>query len=518
MARLRQMNPSNYTTNSRINDEFESVIRYLNTAELGDKTIAELLSQLFDSSGVWDGPIEFRVDNSAGLQVRVGNYEKAEEGWQTLADINALRGPGGQNVGQLIGPFFYNRIDYVATAGQTAFTYNFDASTDTVVVYRGGALQATTAYTTSPSTNTVTLASAASANEKITIYSLRTTTVANFRRSDQSATSNQSVFPFAHTAEEQLLVFRNGLVQREGALYDYTTSTVTGQVIFNLSMNVNDKITIMTVENTQLKSVGGLMLEDEYTNNAGKILWSKILVANDEITQNKVVGLASFIADGGQVFLGSSAPATPTYKKLWIDTSGASGTAAILKFYDGTQWFAANPDAIVPNFTTTQAGRVLKVNGTGTALEYGTVDLSGLIPLASRGVANGVASLDSTGKMPSAQLPSITLRDSIFGYQSGSLANQSYYAARIYGVIYRIYGIALKTSAGTCSVQVAVDGTTQSALGTYSAGTTQTQSLFTNNSFVEIDARNVSKRIELVVSSNAAATNLEWCLLVEVSA
>ena len=67
MARLRQQNPQNYVASGNINAEFENVIRYLNSAELGEKTLGELLKVLFTEDGVWQGPIEFRNDSSAGI-------------------------------------------------------------------------------------------------------------------------------------------------------------------------------------------------------------------------------------------------------------------------------------------------------------------------------------------------------------------------------------------------------------------------------------------------------------------
>ena len=96
MARLRQQNPQNYVASGNINAEFENVIRYLNSAELGEKTLGELLETLFDENGVWKGPIELRNDSSAGIQYRVGTYTDQSRGWTTLATIASLRGTAGR--------------------------------------------------------------------------------------------------------------------------------------------------------------------------------------------------------------------------------------------------------------------------------------------------------------------------------------------------------------------------------------------------------------------------------------
>ena len=72
---LRQQNPQNYISSSYIHAEFEHLIRYLNAAELGNKTISELMAILFDDDGEFRGPIALRLDPDSGLQYRVGIYE-----------------------------------------------------------------------------------------------------------------------------------------------------------------------------------------------------------------------------------------------------------------------------------------------------------------------------------------------------------------------------------------------------------------------------------------------------------
>ena len=117
MARLRQQHPQNYVSSGNIHTDFENVIRYINSAELGDKTIGELLSVLFNESGTFQGPIELRVDSVSGLQYRVGTYSGADDGWINLIDITSLRGPSGSNVGTVEGPFFFNRQDILIGTG-----------------------------------------------------------------------------------------------------------------------------------------------------------------------------------------------------------------------------------------------------------------------------------------------------------------------------------------------------------------------------------------------------------------
>ena len=55
MARLRQQYPQNYGSSGNIHVDFENIVRYLNSAELGDKTLGELLAVLFNADGEFEG-------------------------------------------------------------------------------------------------------------------------------------------------------------------------------------------------------------------------------------------------------------------------------------------------------------------------------------------------------------------------------------------------------------------------------------------------------------------------------
>ena len=48
MARLRQQHPQDYGSSGKIHTDFENIIRYINAAELGNKTVGELLTQVKD--------------------------------------------------------------------------------------------------------------------------------------------------------------------------------------------------------------------------------------------------------------------------------------------------------------------------------------------------------------------------------------------------------------------------------------------------------------------------------------
>ena len=112
MARLRQQHPQNYVNSGNIHTDFENLIRYINSAELGNKTIGELFAILFNEEGVFRGPIQMRQDVNTGIQYRVGQYSDYESGWITIANIADLRGAAGSSVGNVEGPFFFNRQDF----------------------------------------------------------------------------------------------------------------------------------------------------------------------------------------------------------------------------------------------------------------------------------------------------------------------------------------------------------------------------------------------------------------------
>ena len=95
MARLKILYPGNHTSSGNIGADNENIVRYLNSAEAGDNTLAELVAKLFDANGILDAPVELRNDSINGLQYRVGTYTEAEIGWKQLATIAELKGTAG---------------------------------------------------------------------------------------------------------------------------------------------------------------------------------------------------------------------------------------------------------------------------------------------------------------------------------------------------------------------------------------------------------------------------------------
>jgi len=592
MARIRQQHPRNYINSGNIHTDLENIIRYLNAAELGNKTIGELLKVLFDEDGVFRGPVEFRTDNVEGLQYRIGVYRGAEDGWVTLSSVDEMRGPPGIFGGVVEGPFFYNRKDQVISTGVesvavteggsgylsppivsfsapddpngtsplatavltgdavtsvtvespgTGYTdpptvtiapplsgvqatgtstlaalpvdanvvdYGYDQNTADIVVYKNGLLQAESDYTKQVLANTVTLASVLLA-DKVTIYSIRSQSVTNYRREDTDVAIATFVIPFVHTADESLLVFRNGVLQQEGGDADYIANPNTNTLTFldPGGLEVSEKITVMTVENQVVQRLAGLMFEDRYTDGNGFIKWSTMAINDDEIPQAKVTSLAPTLAGKANLFVMGTTPINPVTGDLWLDTSSAPN---ILKFFDGVQWLETSPESSLPTFLVSNANQYVRVNGTGTALEYANIDFSPLVPKTFMGAANGVATLDSSGRVPANQMPEIFATKTISFHSrwlegADAVPNKTYYAATIWKHRLRIDGIAHRLSAGTCTIQISVDGV---AVGSTYSVTTSPASANTPV-VLEIDGTTAARRIEIVVTNQSAAQNLE---------
>lgn len=518
MARLRQQFPQNYGSSGNINTEFEQLVRYINAAEYGGNTLAELLAKIFDADGVFDGPVELRKDSSAGLQYRVGEYTDPEKGWITLATLAELRGEKGQDVGTIGAPIIHSRQDTVATSSQTVFDYAHD-STDELLVYVNGVLKrpgASHDYTTSPtagssSAGAVTFTSGQTAGHIISIYKIRATAITGFTRSDTLTTASQTVFSFVHDETTKLQVYKNGLLQREGGSNDYTSQAQTNTVTFNSAVPSGNLVTIVTVENTSTTAVTGMMFESDYVDTAtGLIQFAKIGIADGAITQAKVANLVTGLGEKAKLSVASSTPGSPASGDLWVDTSISPNQ---LKFYDGSQFLRTSPESSLPTFTTSDSAKVVRVNGTGTALEYVAPSTfqSGLLATTQRGAANGVASLDSSGRLPSSQLPTVVSTESFYNL-TASPTNGDTYIKRIFKQKIQIVGAAGFTSAGTIDVQVLLNGVaTGSTLNVSSSGITSTFS-----TPIEADATTSTVRVGFRTTNNASAANLEVVLAVQV--
>ena len=514
MSRIRQHFPQNYRSSQNISAEFENVTRYLNAAELGNKTIGELLSVLFNTDGEFVGPVEFERDLSGDIRYRVGTYTSSDDGWITIASASDLRGAAGSDFGTLGGPIIHGRYDVIPANAATVVPYAHEVN-DELLVYVDGVLQvegASQDYTHDPnggSAGEITFNSAFDGVKVVSVQKIRASAISGYTRTDTHTVATQAVFPFVHEQTTTLSVYLNGILQREGGSYDYITDPNSDVVTFISAVPAGNTVSILTVEDIAAQTVTGLMTEASYTDLAtGLIKIGKVGIADGEIPQAKIANLVTDLAAAPTLTVSATSPVSPNTGDLWVDTSQAPNQ---LKFYDGTQWLTTTPDNALPTFATSQAGQALHVNGTGTGLEFKAIDFSTLVPKTQRGAANGVATLDSNGQLPSAQLPSLLGSDTLYHIEA-SPVNGGLTFKRIFKQKVQIVGISVQTSGGTCDVQIAINGV--------GSGSTYSASTVTNNvtlgTPIEVDALSSLIGLGVIVSNASSAANLEVALAINL--
>lgn len=507
MARIRQQFPQNYGSSSNISTEFENLVRYLNAAEKGNRTLGEMLDVLFSEDGTFDGPIEFQRSTSGDIEYRVGEYSDPAAGWTILLTAAETRGEPGSNVGSVGQSIFASRHDVIATASQTVVPYAFGTE-DQLQVFVDGVLQReglSYDYTKDAAADTVTFTSGRTAGETITILKVRTDEINNYSRTDFVSAASQAVFAYVHTAESVLSVYLNGILQRPGGSYDYTTNPDTDTITFTSALTADNTVSVIETKDPTLTAVSGLMLEGNFVDPAtGLILLSKIGIPAGGIAQTAIADLTTALSSKAKLTVSASSPVDPTTGDFWLDTSQ---TPHQMKYYDGADWLRTSPETALPSFSASNANQILKVNGTGTALEFGAQDLSSAVLKTQMGAATGVATLDASARLPYAQLPEALSSQSIF-LTVASPTNQTYDITRIYKQTLRIDAIAVRTASGTCDVQVSVNGTTYGAV--HSASATPVE--VSLGSPIEIDATASSAMIQVAITAASTAADLEVVL------
>jgi hypothetical protein len=515
MARLKVLYPGNHTSSSNIGADIENIVRYVNSAEVGDFTLQELLSVMFDKDGTLVAPIDLRNDAVNGLQYRAGVYTEIEQGWKTIADVADLRGTSGSDVGTIGAPLFSSRQDLVVNSadssgaianptGTTIFSFLHEDA-DAIVVYLNGGLQAVSSYSSDAAANTVTLAEPTEVTDLVTIYKVQSSNDSGFVREDVDAGASQAVFPFVHTVEQRILAYRNGVLQREGGTNDYTTQPANSTITFTSAMTSGDLITLMIVEDTSQVRVSGLMTEDKFTDENGFVPYSKLSIADAQIPQSKVDGITSLLMNRGRVYVSASPPVSANAGDFWVDTASSPN---VLKFYNGTGWLLTSPDTGIPAFTTTNSLNFLRVNSTGGGLEFSNIDFTAVVPKTYIGAADGVAGLDATGRLPIAQLPDTFATRSFFYQSTGTVENGSYVVTRAFKQNVRVDAVAAKTTSGTANIQLKINGINAGDVIPVSSVLTE-QNL---SASIAIDATTTSREVGFEVTSATGVTDIEVTL------
>jgi len=551
MSRLRQLRPYEYGSSTAVHTEFENLVRYLQTAEVGGQSLAETIAKLTDDDGNLSSSVQLRNVADTGIQYRVGEYTDAEAGWTTVIAAADLRGPSGSTVGEVGAPIFNSRVDFQVVsnpsagddtelaAGATTLNYSHVA-TDTLLVYRQGVLLRPTAdYTTDAEGNsgsgTITLSGnqpATVVGNTFSVYKIRATAITDFTRQDyeNTFTGDITLVPFTltngnFTDSTQLVVYKNGILLREPEDYSRDVGNQRIQLVYDQRLAQNDILTVLTVENSETQTVSGFMMETTYTDGTnGLINFNKIAVADAEITQSKVQNLTTDLSARARFY---DTPATSTFSALGPDffyKRLVGGRTQVL-FYDGSNEIQLNPDTSLPSSTTTDVGKFVKVDAAG-GYTLGSVDLSNYLDNDDKGASNGVAQLDAAGDIVFSQyafsgtnslLAGFTGGPAVEHHTSGSVSNDTYRVQRFFGSNFKITGIELRCGAGSGNVQLlknganvgsayAVDITSNSGVTTVDLGT----------SFIGMDARVASLLLSYEVTSATNLADLEVVIKTEL--
>lgn len=143
---------------------------YLEAAERGGRTLSDLLTDLFDSSGNLEADnFQFRIDGTTrAYQVRVGVFTNANDGWTNIPNGFIFRQRGTYATAtayEQLDVVTLNNSTYFCTAAHTSSTATPDL-TKFAIVLDGTALN--TATTSAQSSATAAAASATSASNSAT--------------------------------------------------------------------------------------------------------------------------------------------------------------------------------------------------------------------------------------------------------------------------------------------------------------------------------------------------------------
>jgi len=563
MSRLRQLRAYEYGSSTAIQTEFESIVRYLQSAEVAGQTLSETISKLTDDDGNLQSNVQFRNNASDGIQYRVGEYTNAEEGWTTLVSTADIRGPAGTVIGEIGAPIFNSRVDYTAVTqasdpvdnteivvGTDTFNYSHLES-DELLVYRNGFLlqeggDYTIDHNGNGGTGTVTLTTAhltpgsgigpITTIDNFTIYKVRSTAITNFRRLDATNDTGADLgfVSFDLSDSTQILVYVGGVLYREPD--DYSRDPINDRVVFTANQHIGTGVnySIITVENADVQTVTGIMMESAYTDpTTGLIQYNKLDIDDGVITQSKVQNLTTDLAARAKLFttppsaaeLASADMSDIFYKRVIND-------ATEIIYYDGTNSIVLNPSTSLPTASSSDANKFVTVDQSG-GYTLDTVDFSGLIDDDQKGSSNGVANLDEAGKIVFARYdfsgnnnilngfkggPHIEfLLDPQSGDNSAPISDGIYRVERFYGQNFKIVGMELRCASGSCNVRLRKAGAPVGSFYevdiTTNLGVTQVDF---GAGFLGMDARASSVLLDVIVDQATNCTALEVIFATEL--
>ena len=182
--------------------------------------------------------------------------------WIQIIEPEELRGEPGEYVGEIGDALMFNRADYDGDGTTTVFNYAFSESEAETILFRNGLLQSPNAYTLDQINGTITIFPAIGANETLTVFQIRKSELNGFSRTEIVATQNQYIIPFKFNNEDQIFVYRNGILYKEGENDDYILNAGTSTITFLAPMASGDVVTILRMQGGGLRAVGGLLMQD----------------------------------------------------------------------------------------------------------------------------------------------------------------------------------------------------------------------------------------------------------------
>lgn len=557
MSRLRQLRPYEYGSSTAVQTEFESIVRYLQSAEVGGQTLAETLAKLTDDNGNLASNVQLRNNGANGIEYRVGEYTDANAGWATIVSAADLRGPSGAAIGEIGAPIFNSRVDYTVVntlsdpvdttellVGATTLNYAH-LDSDELLVYRDGILLTpTTEYTTDPNgnggTGTITLTQnfltsfPTQISTNFSVYKVRSTTVTNFRRlnATNETGSPQAFISFDLDNTTEIMVFVGGVLYREPD--DYTRDVANDRINLAIGQEIqpNTNYTVITVENADVQTVSGIMMESAFADNTtGLIRFDKVGIEPGQITQDKVASLTADLDQRAKFF---DNPSTTDLQAGTVNDSFYKRTvnnATEVVFYDGTNSIVLNPSTSLPSASATDVNKFVQVDSNG-GYTLGNVDFSGYLDTDDKGASNGVAALDSSAKLLFSQYdfggtengllngfhagPQLELYYNpmqTFGGTTPAVITDGYYRIeRVIGQHFNVIGVEARCAGGQCDIQFAVN---QVGIGNSVnvAVPGNPPNLFTSLNGINVDARGTTS-IEIGVIVSNAANNLTGLELV----
>ena len=558
MSRLRQLRPYEYGSSTAVQTEFESIVRYLQSAEVSGQTLAETMAKLTDDNGNLASNVQLRNNGTNGIEYRVGEYTNANEGWTTIVSAENLRGPSGAAIGEIGAPIFNSRVDYKVVntlsdpvdttellVGATTLNYAH-LDSDELLVYRDGILLTpTTEYTTDPNgnggTGTITLTSTFIASfptqtsTNFSVYKVRSTTVTNFRRlnATNETGSPQAFISFDLDNTTEIMVFVGGVLYREPD--DYTRDVANDRINLAIGQEIqpNTNFTVITVENADVQTVSGIMMESAFADNTtGLIRFDKVGIEPGQITQDKVASLTTDLGQRAKFF---DNPSTTDLQAGTVNDSfykRTVGNATEVVFYDGTNSIVLNPSSSLPSASATDVNKFVQVDSNG-GYTLGNVDFSGYLDDDDKGASNGVAALDGSSKLTYSQYAFSGANSLLQGFHAGPqlefyynpmttfggttpavITDGPYRIERVIGQHFNIIGVEARCSGGQCNIQLKINGSLVGPVVPV-AVPGNPPNLYTDfgASFINVDARG-NTSVEISVEVAAAANNLTGLELV----